>query len=76
MRAIDEGRLIEPLGLSVVLDQQHALVLVNKGLGCGNDLLALACEMVCDVEEHFGLTLEPEVRIIKDGRLLSGLEPG
>ena len=63
------------VGQAAVHDQ-HALVLVNKGLGCGNDLLALACEMVCDVEEHFGLTLEPEVRIIKDGRLLSGLEPG
>jgi UDP-N-acetylmuramate dehydrogenase len=43
---------------------QHALVLVNHGHASGAELLALACRVAESVEQHFGVRLEPEPRII------------
>ena len=43
---------------------QHALVLVNHGNATGAQLLDLARRIVASVRERFGVTLEPEARII------------
>lgn len=42
----------------------HALVLVNHGNATGAQLLALAREIAASVQEHFGVALEPEPRIV------------
>ncbi|MFC3715925.1 UDP-N-acetylmuramate dehydrogenase [Luteimonas soli] len=42
----------------------HALVLVNHGAATGSQLLALARRITASVHERFGVTLEPEPRII------------
>lgn len=42
----------------------HALVLVNHGRATGEQIAALARRIVDSVRERFGITLEPEVRII------------
>ena len=43
---------------------QHALVLVNLGHATGPQLLALARRVAASVHEKFGVTLEPEPRIV------------
>ncbi len=43
---------------------QHALVLVNHGNASGAELLALARRIAASVHERFGVTLEPEARIV------------
>ena len=43
---------------------QHALVLVNHGKATGAQLLDLARRVAVSVHERFGVTLEPEPRII------------
>ena len=44
--------------------QQHALVLVNHGNASGQQLLDLARRIAASVHERFGVSLEPEPRII------------
>ena len=44
----------------------HALVLVNHGNATGAQLLALARRIASSVRERFGITLEPEPRVIGD----------
>jgi UDP-N-acetylmuramate dehydrogenase len=46
------------------ISAQHALVLVNHGHATGGQLLALARRVAADVQEKFGVALEPEPRII------------
>ncbi len=46
---------------------QHALVLVNHGHATGTQLLDLAYKIIDSVHAHFGVTLEPEPRIIGAG---------
>ena len=55
-----KGHRRGPIG---VHDKQ-ALVLVNHGGGSGAELWALACEIQADVEEKFGVRLEPEVNVV------------
>jgi UDP-N-acetylmuramate dehydrogenase len=43
---------------------RHALVLVNHGDASGAELLALARRVAQSVEERFGVSLEPEPRIV------------
>ncbi|MCX7556864.1 UDP-N-acetylmuramate dehydrogenase [Xanthomonadaceae bacterium JHOS43] len=43
---------------------QHALVLVNHGTASGTQMLDLARRIAASVRERFGVTLEPEARII------------
>ncbi len=43
---------------------QHALVLVNHGNATGAQLLELARNIALSVRERFGVTLEPEARIV------------
>lgn len=42
----------------------HALVLVNHGQASGSQLLALARRIAASVHERFGVTIEPEPRLI------------
>jgi len=44
--------------------EQHALVLVNYGNASGKQLLDVARQVVASVHDQFGITLEPEPRII------------
>ncbi len=44
--------------------EQHALVLVNYGQASGKQLLDVARQVVASVHDVFGITLEPEPRII------------
>jgi UDP-N-acetylmuramate dehydrogenase len=46
------------------ISAQHALVLVNHGRASGPELLAVARRVAQSVEEHFGVSLEPEPRIV------------
>jgi len=46
------------------ISAQHALVLVNHGAATGAELLALARRVAASVAERFGVTLEPEPRIV------------
>jgi len=43
---------------------EHALVLVNPGHACGEDILLLAQEMSSSILSRFGIGLVPEVQII------------
>jgi UDP-N-acetylmuramate dehydrogenase len=46
------------------ISAQHALVLVNHGRATGEQLLAVARRVATSVHERFGVTLEPEPRIV------------
>ena len=43
---------------------QHALVLVNHGGATGAEIWALAQAVQTDVQKKFGITLEPEPRVV------------
>jgi len=49
---------------AIGVSEKHALVLVNHGNATGNELWALASEIIKSVEEKYGLILEPEPRIV------------
>jgi len=49
---------------NAAVSTNHALVLVNPGKASGQDILALAQDISSSVQEKFGITLEPEVRLI------------
>ncbi|RNI22547.1 UDP-N-acetylmuramate dehydrogenase [Rufibacter latericius] len=67
---VPAGWLIEQCGWKGKILGKHgvhkdqALVLVNYGGAAGNDVKALAYEIIHSVEEKFGITLTPEVNII------------
>ena len=42
----------------------HALVLVNHGAATGEQLLSLARRIAASVQQHFGVALQPEPRLI------------
>jgi UDP-N-acetylmuramate dehydrogenase len=46
------------------ISAQHALVLVNHGKATGAQLLSVARRVAASVQERFGVTLEPEPRIV------------
>ncbi len=62
--------LIEAAGFKGVregdagISNRHALVLVNHGSASGADLWALATKVIDGVRSRFGITLEPEPRVI------------
>ena len=67
---VPAAQLIEKAGWkgrrsgNVGVSERHSLVLVHYGGGTSDELLNLARRIVDDVEKHFGITLEPEVRIV------------
>jgi UDP-N-acetylmuramate dehydrogenase len=64
------GRLIEKVGLKgkrlngAEISSKHANFIVNRGGAAANDILALMQLTRERVQAHFGVTLEPEIRII------------
>jgi UDP-N-acetylmuramate dehydrogenase len=71
---VPAAQLIEKAGWkgkrfgNVGVSERHSLVLVHYGNGTSAELLDLARRIVEDVEENFGIRLEPEVHIV-DARL-------
>ena len=69
-RKLSAAWLIEQAGWrgfrdgDAAVSAQHALVLVNLGHATGPQLLALARRVAASVQEKFGVTLEPEPRIV------------
>jgi UDP-N-acetylmuramate dehydrogenase len=55
-----KGRRFGNVGVS----DRHSLVLVHYGHGTSSELLDLAHRIVEDMEKKFGITLQPEVRVI------------
>jgi UDP-N-acetylmuramate dehydrogenase len=66
------GRLIEAAGLkgascgAAMISPVHANFLVNPGGATATDILALMNHVQTEVFAHFGISLEPEVKIIFD----------
>ena len=58
-----KGRRLSPSSAAGVHDR-HALVIVNHGGATGADIWALAQAMQADVQHKFGVTLEPEPRVV------------
>ncbi|HEY3737107.1 MAG TPA: UDP-N-acetylmuramate dehydrogenase [Jatrophihabitans sp.] len=48
----------------VTLSAKHTLAITNRGHATTEDVLALAGEIRTGVQEHFGITLEPECHLI------------
>jgi UDP-N-acetylmuramate dehydrogenase len=69
-RKLSAAWLIEQAGWrgyrddEAAVSAQHALVLVNLGRATGPQLLALARRVAASVHAKFGVTLEPEPRIV------------
>ncbi|WP_430815244.1 UDP-N-acetylmuramate dehydrogenase [Carboxylicivirga sp. RSCT41] len=67
---VPAGWLIEQSGWKgkaigdAAVHNKQALVLVNKGNASGQDIIDLAQQIINDVCEKFGITIEPEVNII------------
>lgn len=67
---IAAGWLIEQMGWkgrrvgAAGMHSQHALVLVNHGGATGAELWSLASAVQADVQQQFGITLEPEPRVV------------
>ena len=63
--------LVEQCGLKglresgAAVSEQHALVLVNLGQASGADIVRLARRVQAAVEERYGITLEPEPRLVE-----------
>jgi UDP-N-acetylmuramate dehydrogenase len=55
---------------AIQVHQQQALVLVNAGGGTGNDLVALAAAIKDDIQQHFAIGLEVEVRLFNQRELI------
>ena len=58
-----KGRRLSPASGAGVHDK-HALVIVNRGWATGADIWALAQAVQAAVSEKFGVTLEPEPRLV------------
>lgn len=55
-----KGRSLGPAGVH----SRQPLVLVNLGGATGSDVVRLCQAVVADVEQHFGISLHPEVNIV------------
>ena len=56
-----KGRRVGDAGVA----QGHALILVNYGDASGRDIFELSQEIINDVENKFGITLEREVNVVE-----------
>lgn len=76
------GWMIDQLGLKgtrngdIAVHDKQALVLVNLGDGTGQQVIELCQKIRADVLNHYGILLEPEVRLIGRHGLISLPEPG
>ncbi|SFS50075.1 UDP-N-acetylmuramate dehydrogenase [Marininema halotolerans] len=67
------GRLIEAAGLKgyrigdAEVSEQHANFIINRGQATANDVLALIQHIIRTIEDKYGVTLEPEVRVVGEG---------
>ncbi|SDW05370.1 UDP-N-acetylmuramate dehydrogenase [Marininema mesophilum] len=67
------GRLIEEAGLKgyrigdAEVSEQHANFIINRGQATANDVLALIQHIIRTINEKYGVTLEPEVRVVGEG---------
>ena len=67
------GKLIEDAGLKGLtvggaqVSEKHAGFLINRGGATAADFLALKDRVTAEVQARFGVTLEPEVRIVGEG---------
>ncbi len=67
---ISAGKLIDELGLKQVrvgqarVSEKHANFIINEGTATARDVEILMGLLKEKVKQHFGLTLEPEIRII------------
>ena len=55
---------------TIQVHQHQALVLVNTDNGCGSDLLDMAKAIKKDIEQHFSIALEVEVRLFNQRELI------
>lgn len=55
---------------AIRVHDQQALVLVNSGGGSGDELVGLATAIKDDIEQHFKISLEVEVRLFKQMDLI------
>ncbi len=44
--------------------EKHSLILVNNGGAKGSDIYTLACDIIDEIKNRFGIELEPEIRYI------------
>ena len=58
-----KGRRLSAASVACVHDK-HALVIVNRGGATGAEIWALAQAVQAAVDEKFGITLEPEPRVV------------
>ena len=67
---VPAGWLIEQCGWKgralgrAAVHEHQALVLVNRGGATGDEVVALAANIVGDVQRKFGIEISPEVNII------------
>lgn len=67
------GRLIEELGFKgkrvgdAQVSDTHANIIVNVGAASARDVINLMDQIVRAVRERFGITLEPELKIVGEG---------
>ncbi len=67
------GRLIEAAGLKgarcggIVVSDYHANFFINTGQGTAADFKALVERVQAEVQEQFGVLLEPEIEIMEQG---------
>lgn len=66
------GRLIDDAGLKgfqiggIKLSEKHANFFINTGNATEEEVMQLKNKVIAEVEAKFGITLEPEVQIIKE----------
>lgn len=71
------GWLIDKAGLKALrvgdigVHSRQALVLVNHGRGTGEQLRALAGEIIREIKRIYGVDLEPEVRVLGSSGLIA-----
>ncbi|MCL4389915.1 MAG: UDP-N-acetylmuramate dehydrogenase [Patescibacteria group bacterium] len=67
---VPAGRLLDELGWKgkrigrVATHDKHALIVINLGGATGQEILEFTQKMSADIQSHYAIPLEPEVKII------------